>query len=83
MTYQTNQQWQNKRRAALKRQLREALPTIKQCVAYMDNDCNYDFVGKLGRACYVFRDRTGKRPLHIREMTWTLGELRYAFNHGW
>jgi len=76
----SHEQWQAAKRRALYRQL-NPLPTIGRCIIYMDS-CNYEFVGKLGRSCYVFRDKTGKRPLHVREMTWTLGELRHAFRHG-
>ena len=67
--------------------MRDKLPTIAECKAYMDR-CNYDCVGvwhkgRFGKRAYVFRDRTGSRPLHIREMTWPLTELRHAYNNGW
>ena len=63
--------------------MKNNLPRIKDCIGLMSDDCGYDLVGKLGRAQYVFRDRTNKRPPHIREMIWTLGELRHAYNFGW
>jgi len=63
--------------------MKNNLPRIKDCIRYMERDCQYDLIGKLSRTSYVFRDRTNKRPLHIKEMTWTLGELRHAFEFGW
>ena len=81
MIYQTNEQWQRVKARAKKREL-NPLPTIVQGKAMMDS-CGYDFEGMLCRGRYVFRDRSGQRPLHIRTMTWTLGELRHAVRYGW
>jgi hypothetical protein len=59
---------------------RTGLPTSTACIAY---------VISLGYACivakpgyYLFVDRTGKRPLHNKEMVWSLSEMRHAIKYG-
>lgn len=76
----SHQQWQAAKRRAMNRQL-NPLPTVSRCIIYL-SECNYEFVGRPWASCYVFRDTTGKRPAHLHEIIFTLGELRHAYRHG-
>jgi len=79
MTYQTNQQWRNVKARALKRQL-NPLPKVEACIEYVEG-LGYALISR-GRTYYIFRDVTGKRPLHNREMVWNLNEMRHAVQYG-
>lgn len=56
------------------------IPDVGECIAYVKG-LKYALVAR-GRGFYMFRDETGQRPEHNREMTWTLGEMREAVRYG-
>lgn len=60
--------------------MKEPLPLVGQCIAYVES-LGYKLIGR-GRGYYIFRDQTGKRPPHNREMTWNLNEMRHAVRYG-
>lgn len=57
------------------------LPTRNECFEYLDS-IGYEFDYRAFAGEYVFKDRTGKRPLHNRVMYWTLREMRDAVRFG-
>ena len=56
------------------------LPTVHECMAYVIS-LGYACIER-GRGYYVFRDVTGQRPLHNKEMTWNLTQMREAVLYG-
>lgn len=56
------------------------LPKVNACIAYVKS-LGYDLIGR-GRGYYIFRDNTGKRPAHNKEMVWNLNEMRHAVRYG-
>jgi hypothetical protein len=56
------------------------LPDVGECIAYVKG-LGYALVVRR-RGFYMFRDITGQRPEHNREMTWNLTEMRDAVRYG-
>ena len=59
---------------------RTGLPSAEECIAYVKG-LGYDLISR-GYGYYIFRDNTGKRPPHNREMAWNLNEMRHAVKYG-
>jgi hypothetical protein len=56
------------------------LASASECIAYVKS-LGYDLIGRMG-ARYFFRDNTGNRPPHCKEMVWSLNEMRHAIKFG-
>jgi len=59
---------------------KKTLPTVKACISYVES-LGYNLISR-GRGFYIFRDNTGKRPIHNKEMIWNLNEMRHAVLYG-
>jgi hypothetical protein len=57
-----------------------SLPKVDECIAYVES-LGYKLIVRK-RGYYVFKDTTGKRPDHNKEMRWNLNELRHAKQFG-
>ena len=60
--------------------MKDKLPTVTECITYVES-LGYKLQYKEFYR-YCFKDITGNRPLHNKEMTWDLREMRDAVRFG-
>ena len=58
---------------------KEPLPTIKQCLKYMES-CGYELTNQYHCVYYL---RNENKPIEFKNFTFTLTELRHAYKFGW
>lgn len=55
------------------------LPTVKECIAYIESCGHWEYQGRCITHIYVFRNEYSG----IKEVSFSMHELREAFIYGW